>query len=86
MTLFYIAGAIAVVLVAALIVVRWRASPGPVLGSDREIAQAAREGRTALAIKSYRQLHGVGLRRAKEAVSALAAGSASTSSEINPNH
>jgi hypothetical protein len=75
MTLLYIVGAIAVLFTATLIVAQWRSSPGPMLSSDQEIAQAAREGRMSLAVKSYRELHGVGLKRAKEAVNALASGS-----------
>ena len=71
MTLLYVVGAIAVVLVVSLIVVSRRAPLGAVLGTDREIAQAARDGRVNLAVRSYRELHGVGLKKAKEAVEAF---------------
>jgi hypothetical protein len=83
--MLYVAGAIAILLVTSLVVARWRMPVGPVLTSDREIAQAAGEGRWHLAVKSYRALHGVGLKQAKEAVNALVASSTSTSSDIEAN-
>ena len=48
------------------------------LGSDEAIAKAARNGELIVAIKSYRALHGVGLKQAKQRVLALAAGSMAT--------
>ncbi len=72
MTLVYVAVAIAAVLLVSLIVAQRRVDLGPLLKSDQEIGQAAREGKVLLALKSYRTLHGVGLKQAKTAIAKLA--------------
>ena len=43
------------------------------LTSDEDIARAARSGELIVAVKSYRALHGVGVKQAKDRVLALAA-------------
>lgn len=73
MTLLVVAGVILAVLVGATMVARKRAAV-PSLASDAEIAEAARNGQWMLALKSYRELHGVGLKRSREAVTALVGG------------
>jgi ribosomal protein L7/L12 len=40
-------------------------------GSDETVKQLARNGQTIAAIKMYRDLHGCGLKEAKDAVDAL---------------
>jgi ribosomal protein L7/L12 len=86
MTLFYVAGAIAILFAIALVAARVRTPLGPALKTDREIAQAARQGQLGLAVRSYRELHGVGLKKAKEAMDALVAGGSKSSSEADTIH
>lgn len=50
--------------------------PAPSLPPEASPEQLARAGRTIDAIRRYRELHGVGLREAKEAVDAMAGGDA----------
>ena len=49
------------------------ATPLPDAGGDAEIETHLRSGQKILAIKRYRELHGTGLKEAKDAVEALEA-------------
>lgn len=49
-------------------------APAATLVVDAQLAAALRDGRKIEAIKRYRELHGVGLREAKDAVEAMQAG------------
>lgn len=72
MTLLYLlVGGVALALLWSFLA--QRISPQRNLTSEDEITRAARSGNWVLAIRSYRALHGVGYRRARERVTQLVA-------------
>jgi heme/copper-type cytochrome/quinol oxidase subunit 2 len=71
MILVYIAAAFVVVILLAVVCSAMRRRREGDLPSDEEIAHAARDGRWTQALRSYRVLHGVGLKRATIEVQSL---------------
>ena len=61
-----------VVILAALYILarsnRWRHQHSDRSFTDEDVVDMLREGRNISAIRAYRQIHGVGIREAKEAI------------------
>ncbi len=71
MTMVYLTAGIVVFFVIVAAYRRMTDEPIPQDITDAQIGELARQGIKILAIRSYRQLHGVGLKEAKEAVEAM---------------
>jgi hypothetical protein len=72
MTLVYLILGLAALAVVGVFVSRLYFRNETLLPNDEQIARAARTGDWTSAIRSYRALHGVGLRAAREQVEMLA--------------
>lgn len=76
MTALYVVLASFLVIVIASRIFRPVEAEAEAVRGPEDIASLARSGKKIAAIKAYRQMHGVGLREAKEAVERIAAGEA----------
>ena len=72
MTFLLIVLAVVVAVVASAVLLATNGPMPPAGLSDADIRSEARAGNKIVAIRWYRTLHGVGLKRAKEAVERLA--------------
>jgi len=81
MTFIWIVAGVVVVAIALAVMFSRLQSPPPRNLSDEHIRTAVREGKQVAAIRWYRTLHGVDLKRAKREVALLAAEQPTASSD-----